>query len=186
MPSSHNLGFRVKWLIVIISTQCAVFRIWKYVFAEGYRFLHLAGYLEKHNPISECVPFWWLFARVLPLCPWCHCWRAGRWTGRQPPGWSRDWGFSSPSAPEAHIGPPTSRTPLYPSEVLARKWIVTEGKKRGRKTEDCELVIVNINTALFFFAGLGVMCMKHKTNIHMMVDSQLQFTNPTSKWDYPR
>lgn len=64
-----------------------------------------------------------------PLCPSGRCWRAGRWTGRPPPGWSRGWGFVSPWPPEVRSVPPTSKTLPFPSEAFGTK------KNREEKRE---------------------------------------------------
>lgn len=68
-------------------------------------------------PIAEVAPslLGVCLACVLPLCPSGRCWMAGLWSGRPPPGWSRDWGFWSQMAPEERSVLPTSRTPQYPS-----------------------------------------------------------------------
>lgn len=69
-------------------------------------------------PIAEVAPSWVRvrLACVLPLCPSGRCWMADLWSGRPPPGWSKDWGFWSQMAPGERSVPPTSRTLLYPSE----------------------------------------------------------------------
>lgn len=85
-------------------TQC---RFFCFVFLEGCAVTTYLQWRFKTKVKFHCY---------LLLCPWGHCWMAGQWTGRQPPGWSRGWGFSSLSAPEAQTEPLTSKSHLCPSE----------------------------------------------------------------------
>lgn len=172
----------------IFSCNLLCVHFWLHIISKSWNFQEkiLKSWQRKIMTLCGCVcdP-----AYALPLCPWGHCWRAGLWTGRQPPGWSRDWGFLSLLAPEAHSEPPTSKNPLCPSEVLARKQTETQTRRREEKQkivyEFFSTQTLSCKVSLQGQIPVHQTQMWHWHDDTPMVDSQLQFTNQTSKWDYP-